>query len=213
MRARVVLHRARARQLSGTFAVLLLVLAAAWATGLKYAPDSDREISVAQLFKNISSLAQRNTSEHDLSVTVSFREQLWNLTLDKMHREGRFWTGLGFGPNIAEEVGFAGRSSLANPDLRSPHNSHLNVLARMGVAGLFLWISLWVVWFVAMLSARSRHWRAGRAFESGACGAVIVGVAATLLNSYFDPTLEGAQVAVLALGPLRHWGRAHPPEV
>ena len=46
---------------------------------------------------------------------------------------------------------WASRVQKPETPLRSPHNSHLDVLARMGMIGLGIWISLWLAWFTTMI--------------------------------------------------------------
>ena len=53
-----------------------------------------------------------------------------------------FWTGRGFGLNLADEDGFAGNDLRGTAPLRSPHNAHMTLLARAGVPGFFLWLLL-----------------------------------------------------------------------
>ena len=47
-----------------------------------------------------------------------------------------FWTGKGFGVNLADDDGFQVN---ADKSLRSPHSVHMTILARMGVPGLVCW--------------------------------------------------------------------------
>jgi O-antigen ligase len=101
--------------------------------------------------------------------------------------------GLGFGLNIAKSVGLEEQGSVP---LRSPHNSHLDIYARMGAIGLALWIAFWGLWCAALLKARSRFRSVGRRLETGLAEVAIVGAVAILINAYFDPTLESPQVAV-----------------
>src|SRR5262249_50282806 len=151
---------------------------------VKIASSSDRELSVAQLVQNFTALGSKDKAPDDnpLVGTVEFREQLWNRILTNLHQQNRFMTGFGFGPNLAAENG-ANVGTLKDPDLRNPHNSHLDVLARMGVFGGIMWLAIWGTWFVAVLDARTKQFRRGRPFEAGICGVVVVGVAASLCNA------------------------------
>ena len=80
--------------------------------------------------------------------------------------------------------------------LRSPHNSHLDIYARMGAIGITIWIALWGLWCITMLRARSVFRALGRRLEMGLVEVSIVAAVAILINSYFDPTLESPQVAI-----------------
>jgi len=195
-----LMHRDRLRHISGTVAVLVLLVAVAWGTNLRLSTGSDRDVSVAQFTRNLSTLLNGGSSSNSadpLVGNIEFREKLWTHVLSEMRDENRVLTGLGFGPNLAaaSDQSGSGAGSLAEPDLRSPHNSHIDVFARMGLVGAVIWVTMWCLWFGAVMSARASHWRAGRQFESGVCATVVVGVAATLCNAFFDPTLEGAQAA------------------
>jgi O-antigen ligase len=80
--------------------------------------------------------------------------------------------------------------------LRSPHNSHLDIYARMGAIGIAIWIAFWGLWCTAILKARSKFRALGRRLETGLCEVCLVAIVMILINSYFDPTLESPQVAV-----------------
>jgi O-antigen ligase len=129
----------------------------------------------------------------NLQSNVEFRQQLWSDVIAKAEGEHKLLTGLGFGRNIAADLGFAPDTS---GFLRSPHNSHLDVFARMGLIGTALWIVLWLTWFSVVIRARKRLKAIGRFLEASFIEVSIVGVTAILVNAYFDPTLESPQVAI-----------------
>ena len=172
-------------------APVVLVLALAWAINFQV-PAHPRPISVTQLVKNVGSLTGGGSSE--LSDTAQWRDELWTSLLKETRESNKLVTGWGFGPNLAAQMGFEGQKPEA--PLRSPHNTHLDVLARMGVIGLGVWISLWVAWFATVLRSRHRMQAKRDRFSRGLMSFAIVGVVAILVNGYFDPTLESAQVAL-----------------
>ena len=151
-----------------------------------------RDYSVAQLVENVASIPEGQNSA-DLGGTVAFRDQLWSGAINLAGEQGALVTGLGFGPNLAQELGV---TSGAGDPLRSPHNSHIDILARMGIVGGILWVTFWGSWYVLMFR-RSRN---GSSFLSterrGVVRVCMVGVTAILVNAYFDPTLESPQVAI-----------------
>jgi hypothetical protein len=108
---------------------------------------------------------------------------------------GQLENGWGFGVNLGSDY-VSGGGDVA---LRNPHNSHLTVVARLGLVGVAIWIVLWASWFWgvfrrARTAVRSR-WPVGDdvgrlALLAGAGGAAI------LMNAYVDPTLETPMVAV-----------------
>lgn len=108
---------------------------------------------------------------------------------------GQVLDGWGFGPNIAQALGFQGSDNLG-PPLRSPHNSHVDVFTRMGLIGSVLWVLFWLTWFAHMLRARTRLRGPGDQVRCALLGVILVGVTATLVNAYFDPTLEAPPSAI-----------------
>jgi hypothetical protein len=152
-----------------------------------------REYSAQQLVTNVISLTGAETPGN-LSGTVDGRKELWALVLDKQKSEGRVLAGAGFGPNLAAEVGVFDDGE---ESLRNPHNTHLSVLARMGVVGALLWVAFWLAWFWRIAGAARRLRHTSR-HADGQLGGVCLTVATTVLvASVFDPQLEGPQVAAL----------------
>ena len=181
----------RRQMIAAMVAPVVLVLALAWAINLQV-PAQPRPISVPQLAKNVASLTGGGSSE--LSDTAQWRDELWTSLLKETRQSNKLVTGWGFGPNLAAQMGFQGQQP--ESPLRSPHNTHLDVLARMGVIGLGIWISLWVAWFATMIHGRHRMQSKSQRFTRGLMSFAIVGVVAILVNAYFDPTLESPQVAL-----------------
>jgi hypothetical protein len=181
----------RRQMAAGMVAPVVLVLGLAWAVDFQV-PAHPRPISVTQLVKNVASLTGGGSSE--LSDTAQWRDELWTSLLKETRESNKLVTGWGFGPNLAAQMGFEGQKPEA--PLRSPHNTHLDVLARMGVIGLGIWISLWLAWFATMFRSRHRMQAKSERFARGMMSFTIVGVVAILVNAYFDPTLESAQVAL-----------------
>lgn len=191
--AGVLLGR-RSRQFVPVIVATALVgFVIAWGLNVHVTGGSGRDYSAAQLIDNAASIVGVQQDTGNLDATITFRNQLWSGVIDLASAEGALPTGLGFGPNLAQQLGVSGG---VNDPLRSPHNSHVDVLARMGFVGLALWAGFWGAWFLLMFR-RSRDDRAGISVESrGIIRACMVGVTAILVNSYFDPTLEGPQVAI-----------------
>jgi len=133
--------------------------------------------------------------------TTRWRENLWKNILHAQTSTGHIVTGLGFGPNLAALGGIRQRSSSNSAvvsELRSAHNSHLDVEARMGIIGIVLWVAIWFGWFRRMLQTRRRFRERGDALNKALCEVLMAGLAALLVNAFFDPTFEGAQVAAVA---------------
>jgi hypothetical protein len=152
-----------------------------------------REFSAEQLVANVTSLTGRETPGN-LGGTVEGRQELWSRILDKQIWDGRLAEGSGFGQNLAAEVHVYDDGK---ETLRSPHNSHLHVMARLGVVGLALWIALWVAWYWRLVAGCRRLAREGLHRRRQVAGVCLTVTTATLVSSTFDPQFEGPQVAVL----------------
>jgi hypothetical protein len=177
------------RMAGSVLAVLVLLATVAGTLELSVPGEHHREISVAQVLQNAGSVSGGGPTS--LSTTVAWRDELWQGVINRTVEQGRLLAGWSFGPNLARAVGLQGQG----PDpLRSPHNSHLDVLARMGLIGAGLWAAFWISWYALLLSGR-RRLRACPP-RRRLLDVVLVGVTATLVNAYFDPTLEGPQVAL-----------------
>ena len=154
-----------------------------------------REFSVSQFWKNITELQVIADPDGDLANdgTAAWRLQLWDLVLDDTLTADRFLSGFGFGPNLADRYGFVAGGT--GPQLRNPHNSHLSVLARMGLIGASLWLTLWAVWYRTLWRAAKKFRYAGADQKSGFLKWCMIGATALLINGVFDPSLEGPQAA------------------
>ena len=152
-----------------------------------------REFSASQLVANVVSLGGKE-SPGNLGGTVQGRQELWSRILDKQIADGRLVHGSGFGQNLATEVGVydEGKESL-----RSPHNSHLHIVARMGLVGISLWIALWIGWYWRLVAGCRRLARQGMVFRRQVAVLSLMVATAVLVSCFFDPQLEGPQVAAL----------------
>jgi O-Antigen ligase len=190
-----VLAGHRRRSLAGVVLGTMVVgLVLAWGLDIHVSGGTEgRDISVAQLWQNVASISGGAQDNSQLNATVAFRDTLWSGAINMVQDQNTLMTGVGFGPNLAQELGVP---QLPGEPLRSPHNSHVDVLARMGLIGGVLWLVLWVSWYVVVLN-RLRHRSAPLSpLSEGILKVCVVGVTAILANAYFDPTLESPQVAI-----------------
>ena len=156
------------------------------------AKDSiERPVSAHQIVENAKSIIGQ--SGHQTEGTKQWRLNWWDIIVNDTIYGPNFWTGRGFGINLADADGFAGTGDLRNPrpPTRSPHNAHMTVLARAGVPGAVLWLLVLGSWagtmMSAMLAARARgHERWVELFLFVVCYALAI-----LINATFDVTLEG----------------------
>jgi hypothetical protein len=81
--------------------------------------------------------------------TKEWRLKWWTKIINYTFNGEYFWTGRGFGINLATADGF---DPYQDGNLRSPHNGHMTILARAGVPGFLLWIALQGSWAIGMLA-------------------------------------------------------------
>ncbi|MGH3607907.1 MAG: O-antigen ligase family protein, partial [Pseudonocardiaceae bacterium] len=186
----VLMGRRRWNMAGVMVGTVLVGLLLAWGLDARLPGGQGRYYSASQLVENVTSITQGQNSA--LGGTVAFRDQLWAGAIDLASSRGALATGLGFGPNIAQQLGVS--IGVGDP-LRSPHNSHVDILARMGIFGTVLWGAFWVSWFALMLW-RSSSGSLLSAEQRGLVRVCMVGVLAILVNAYFDPTLESPQVGI-----------------
>jgi O-Antigen ligase len=156
------------------------------------AKDSiERPVSAHQIVENAKSIIGQSGQQTE--GTKQWRLNWWDVIINDTIHGPNFWTGRGFGINLAEADGFAGTGDRRNhrPPTRSPHNAHMTLLARAGIPGVVLWALVLVSWFGmmmrAMLTARARgRERWAELFLFIVCYAVSI-----LINATFDVTLEG----------------------
>lgn len=189
--ARGIVYVDRAIKVGAIMFAGLLVM---WASGVSLQTDREgREVSVEQFIDVIENLTSGGTSgEEAYTTTVEFRNELWKGALHQMSENDGWQLGLGFGVPLGEALlPFHGDGF---NELRNPHNSHLDILARTGLVGVGLWIVMWVSWAATLVRRLIRD-------ELGPINRMVAGVAlagapAMLFVSYFDPTLETIQAAI-----------------
>jgi len=153
-------------------------------------PASDgRPATVQQMMENILSVFG-SSEDPGLQGTRQFRLDWWATIVDYTAFGEYFWTGKGFGVNLADDDGF---QSTADGSLRAPHNSHMTVLARMGVPGLALWLVLQGAFGLGLLRATLAHRRAGDARLAAIGAWILLYWFAMTVNTSFDPYIEGPQ--------------------
>jgi hypothetical protein len=146
-----------------------------------------RELSFQQIVVNVVSTVG-DADNDGLDSTKEWRTDWWkDIIADTVHGK-RFWTGAGFGINLADEYGYQVQ---ADHSLRSPHSAHMTVLARMGVPGLAVWAVVQLTWLLAVLDAYYKSRRNRDARWSGLFLFLGAYWLAFLINASFDVYLEG----------------------
>jgi O-antigen ligase len=148
-----------------------------------------RPATIDQIIENITSIFS-SVEDEGLEGTKAFRLRWWSAIVGYTVFGDHFWTGKGFGINLADADGFQ-----ANEDrsLRAPHNSHITALARMGVPGLALWAAVQLAFGFGLLRASLRSRARGDTLVAATGAWVLVYWLAMMINTSFDPYLEGPQ--------------------
>jgi O-Antigen ligase len=171
------------------FAVLLTV-ESSFTQDNETEPSTRRQVSAHQIVENATSIVGHSGQEN-VEGTKQWRLNWWNIIINDTLYGSSFWTGRGFGINLAEADGFVTGDPTHMARLRSPHNAHMTLMARAGIPGVTLWALVLVSWFGmmmrAMLTARwRRHEQWAQLFLFVVCYATSI-----LINATFDVTLEG----------------------
>ena len=135
-----------------------------------------RAAGFGQLKENITSLAA-TPEDATLEKNVVWRLLWWNNILEYSFSKQYFATGKGLGMSLAQSDDIM----ITDEDLRSPHNFHLNIMARFGVIVFFLW----VYWMILMIRP---IFKKQLGTYSLAISCIIM---AFLINASFDVFLEG----------------------
>ena len=149
---------------------------------------ANRDATTTQWWENITSIFF-GSSNTQLEGTKAYRLAWWNKIIEDTFNGPYFWTGRGFGVNLADAEGFQS----VDKAVRDPHNTHLSVLARMGVPGFVLWILLQGAFALLLLRALLAFRRAGDNELAVVAAWVFVFWTAIMVNTAFDPYIEGPQ--------------------
>jgi len=187
-----VLRPAAARRKIPVVAVLagaMILLGSVANTASLNIMDRDREMSPQQVLTNLKSIVSGGGGE---ALEGSRRWRLaWWTRIEQYTLFGDFfWTGKGFGVNLADDDGF---QVTRDHSLRSPHNAHLMLLARTGVPGEILWLTLQGAFGLALLDAYRRARRERRERVAQLSLWILAYWIAFLVNASFDVYLEGPQ--------------------
>jgi O-antigen ligase len=111
-------------------------------------------LSAKQLVNNLfSTFNSTEVDSGDLEDTRRWRLEWWNEIIDYTFDGPYFWTGKGFGVNLAMVDSFmTGNEDPNTPLLRAPHNGHFDILARSGVPGLTLWLATLGAWTTMLMT-------------------------------------------------------------
>ncbi|HYZ41655.1 MAG TPA: O-antigen ligase family protein, partial [Stellaceae bacterium] len=157
--------------------------------------SDERPISTRQIVDNVLSIAGQGGEQSE--GTKEWRLEWWKMIIANTIFGPDFWTGRGFGLNIALADGFSNWTSRSlGPPLRSPHNVQMTILARAGVPGLTLWFGFIVSWLGMVMHAMRAARRRGHTEWAGLFLFLGCYVASIIINASFDPVLEGPMQGV-----------------
>lgn len=180
------------RPLSRWGKVVLLVVLFAVAfitTDVKINLGGVRSVSAEDLLLTAQSIFG-NTGEGRYDGSRNWRMMWWTDILDYTVFGEYFWTGKGYGVNLADADGY---QVYSDHSLRSPHNSHLTFLARGGAPSAIAWLVLQATFALLLLRAYSRARRQGRQDWARVNLWVLCYWLAFMVNGAFDVFLEGPQ--------------------
>ncbi|MCO5090982.1 right-handed parallel beta-helix repeat-containing protein [Bosea sp. (in: a-proteobacteria)] len=176
--------------------LVALVMGAAYVADIEIdLPRGERPISARAVVDNIASIAA-SSDANNLDGTKQWRLSWWEAIRNYTFHGPYFWTGKGFGVNLAEADGFVVGLERGGPTLRSPHSVHMTYLARGGVPGLALWLMTFASWMAALLRAARLAWRCGDRDWSRYFVFLVCYLAAIIIDASFDVALEGPMLGI-----------------
>ena len=168
--------QSRVRLLMKYLPIILLVVTPIY-INIKVAENfQGRSVGFEQIKNNFSSIVG-GTTDATSEDNVVWRLVWWAKIIDYSFTAPNFFIGKGIGMSLATEDDII----TLDESLRSPHNFHLNIMARFGVL-LFL---IWTYFLVQLLRPLFKKKLQGRSLLIGCI------LFAFLLNASFDVFLEG----------------------
>jgi O-Antigen ligase len=166
----------------GLVGILLLIL-----INPKVELYGNRSISLEQLGDNIRSVTG-SSGENALDGSKEWRLSWWTDIVEYTFTGPYFLAGKGFGINLASDDGYQVDDE---ESLRSPHNGHMSVLARMGVPAFAIWVMLQLSWGFAILRNLLVARRRGEDGWHGLFLFLLAYWCAFMVNITFDVFIEG----------------------
>ncbi|GEP11608.1 O-antigen ligase family protein [Methylobacterium gnaphalii] len=174
------------------FAAVALAIASLLDINVRITPEG-RAIGADQIIEALKSiLGVSDASNYE--ATKEFRTRWWSTIQDYTFRGPYFWSGKGFGVNIAMEDGY--QLWATTEGLRSPHNASMTILSRAGVPGLLLWVSLFGTWFTMLIRSMLMAQRRNETRWAKIFIWIASYGAAIIIEASFNVTLEGPMVGI-----------------
>jgi hypothetical protein len=189
------------RQMALTVLAGLVVFSLAYAVEpvffdyVEASTSQERPISTRQVVDNVLSIAGQGGEQTE--ATKEWRVEWWNIIIAYTVFGPNFWTGRGFGLNLAMADGFSNWTVRSDhPPLRAPHNVHITLLARAGVPGVILWFGILLSWLGMMTHAVLTARRRGQTEWTGVFLLTSCYIESVVINATFDPALEAPMQGV-----------------
>ncbi len=164
--------------------IILVIILFIWS-----AYNSNIKLAINNKITRITSTLINDEINDENEGTKRWRLMWWKKIVDYTFYGPYFWTGKGFGINLAVDDGFQGSTK----SLRTPHSSHLTILARSGVPGFFLWILLQLNWGWNILKQYFQSKHKGYLKWSKIFLFLLCYWTSAIINSSFDVYIEGPQ--------------------
>jgi hypothetical protein len=149
--------------------------------------STERSLSTRHIVDNVASIFGRAGEQTE--GTKTWRLDWWNILINDTLFGPNFWTGRGFGLNLAVADHFGNKQN--ERPLRSPHSVHMTILARAGVPGVALWGTVLASWLGMLIRAMWSARRRGDAEWAGLFLFVTCYVTSIIINATFDTTIDG----------------------
>jgi hypothetical protein len=149
--------------------------------------STERSLSTHQIVDNVASIFGR--AGRQTEGTKTWRLDWWNILVNDTVFGPNFWTGRGFGLNLAAADHFGNKQN--ERPLRSPHSVHMTILARAGVPGLVLWGAVLASWLGMLMHAMWSARRRGDTEWAGLFLFIACYVTSIIINATFDTTIDG----------------------
>lgn len=186
--AAVLVLRPSKKWLLGILVGVLLLTSSA-AVNVEIVFHEGRSLAPRQILTNFLSTFQNSSSIY-LDGPRRWRLLWWSDIVQYTFNGDYFWTGKGFGVNLADDDGF---QVTIDDSLRNPHNGNLTFLARAGVPGFVVWLAFQGLFGLSLLRAVRRAGRDGQESRARLLAWVLAYWVAFSVNASFDVYLEGPQ--------------------
>jgi len=153
---------------------------------------STKQFTSKQIASNLGSIVGAGNSDVYLEGTKEWRLIWWKKIINYTIYGPYFWTGKGFGVNLAQDDGPPGLTK-EETSLRSPHNGSMTVLARMGVPGIIIWVALNLTFVLRLFKAYRLATQSGSQFWSRLTLWIFCYWLAAIISMSFDVYHEGPQ--------------------